>query len=59
MSQGRFRRRIVQFLLDLLCQGITPEQIALSIALGLRRLAMASRLSVRKLPGAAVDAEVC
>ena len=34
MSAGRLRRKIVNPILDLLRQGITPEKIALSIALG-------------------------
>ena len=35
MRAGFFRRRIVIPILDLLSQGITPEKIALSIALGI------------------------
>lgn len=35
MSAGWLRRRIVNPILDLLRQGITPEKLALSIALGL------------------------
>jgi uncharacterized protein (DUF2062 family) len=34
MSEGFFSRRLVRPLLDLLRQGVTPEKIALSVALG-------------------------
>ena len=34
MNEGFFRRRLVRPLLDLLRQGVTPEKIALSVALG-------------------------
>jgi len=34
MREGFFRRRLVRPLLDLLRQGVTPEKIALSVALG-------------------------
>ena len=34
MKEGFFRRRLVRPLLDLLRQGVTPERIALSAALG-------------------------
>ena len=34
MKTGFFRRRLVQPVLDLLRQGVTPEKLALSIALG-------------------------
>lgn len=34
MKEGFFRRRLVRPLLDLLRQGVTPEKIALSAALG-------------------------
>ncbi len=35
MSEGFFHRRLVRPLLDLLRQGVTPEKIALSVALGI------------------------
>lgn len=34
MKEGFFQRRIVQPILELLRQGVTPEKIALSVALG-------------------------
>jgi uncharacterized protein (DUF2062 family) len=34
MSEGFFSRRLVRPLLNLLRQGVTPEKIALSVALG-------------------------
>jgi uncharacterized protein (DUF2062 family) len=34
MSEGRFHRRLARPVLDLLRQGVTPEKIALSLALG-------------------------
>jgi uncharacterized protein (DUF2062 family) len=34
MSEGFFSRRLVRPFLDLLRQGVTPEKIALSVALG-------------------------
>jgi len=35
MEEGYFKRRLVRPILDLLQQGVTPEKIALSVALGL------------------------
>jgi uncharacterized protein (DUF2062 family) len=35
MSEGFFHRRLVRPLLDLLQQGVTPEKLALSLALGM------------------------
>ena len=35
MTEGFFHRRLVRPLLDLLRQGVTPEKIALSVALGM------------------------
>lgn len=35
MSQGFFHRRLIQPLLNLLRQGVTPEKLALSLALGI------------------------
>ncbi len=34
MNEGFFKRRLVRPILDLLRQGVTPEKIALSVALG-------------------------
>jgi len=34
MEEGYFKRRLVRPILDLLRQGVTPEKIALSVALG-------------------------
>jgi uncharacterized protein (DUF2062 family) len=34
MTEGLFQRRLVRPILDLLRQGVTPEKIALSVALG-------------------------
>ena len=34
MEEGYFKRRLVRPILDLLQQGVTPEKIALSVALG-------------------------
>ena len=34
MVEGNFKRRLVRPILDLLRQGVTPEKIALSVALG-------------------------
>src|ERR1700694_5110648 len=34
VKEGFFKRRLVQPILDLLRQGVTPEKIALSVALG-------------------------
>ena len=36
MSAGFFYRRLVRPILDLLKQGVTPEKLALSLALGCR-----------------------
>ena len=49
MSARWLRRRIVNPILDLLRQGITPEKVALSIALGLTLAAPPARITVGEI----------